>query len=206
MNDNFFAGLKWWLVFMKQFNGKTKILDDKPITNIQCDACTEGGGAYFSGDYMYINWNIDMPDIYPLHIDCKEIIIMVLAIFKWSITLQNKRVLMYTDNMTAKSTINKMSSKNSIVMTYLRLLFFVQAYYNFSITAIFIPGKRNILADSISRLHQENKLSKVYELLPLSLQCLSDSFCIFDLLFHMSYKFVHCRWWSRSKHPRKGCG
>jgi len=66
------------------FNGKTKILDDRPITSIQCDACTEGGGATFLGDYMYINWNIDMPDMAPLHINVKEAIMIILAIFRWA--------------------------------------------------------------------------------------------------------------------------
>jgi len=47
LGKDFFADLFWWITFIKVCNGKTKILDDRPITSIQCDACTEGGGATF---------------------------------------------------------------------------------------------------------------------------------------------------------------
>ena len=166
LNADFFADLDWWKTFLKIFNGKTKFLDDKPITSIQCDACTEGGGATFLGDFLYINWKTDMLDVYPLYINQKEIIIIIVAIFRWASLLQNKRVIIYTDNMTAKSVINKMSSKNSSVMVYIRFLFFMQAYYNFSIFAVHIPGKVNVLADTISRLHECDRLSQVYAMLP----------------------------------------
>ena len=124
-----------------------------------------------------------------------------MAILRWSCFLQNKKVIIYTDNMTAKSVINKMSSKNPSVMTYIRFLFFMQAFCNFSILVIHIPGKRNIIADSISRLHEDNKLSEVYALLPSY-----KPFTIFELLNHMSFIFLFSRWLSGWKHPRKGCG
>jgi hypothetical protein len=40
---------------MKLFNGKTHILDNKPISPLQCDACFDGGGTTFLGDFFYIN-------------------------------------------------------------------------------------------------------------------------------------------------------
>lgn len=203
LNQDFYADINWWLKFLKVFNGTMKILDDKPVTSIQCDACGEGGGATFLGDFMYINWKIDMPDVLPLHINSKEIIIIILAIFRWSSMLQNKRVIIYTDNMTAKSVINKMSSKNPVVMLYVRFLFFMQALCNFSVYAIHYPGVQNTLADSISRLHEEHRLSQVYHMLPVyEHKC----FTIFNLLNHMSVNFVICRWMSGARHPRKGCG
>ena len=187
---------------MKIFNGKTYILDSKPVTSLQCDACSDGGGATFLGDFLYINWALDMPDVAPLHINLKETIIIVIAIFRWVSLLQNKRVIIYTDNVTAKSVINKMTSRNPIVMVYIRLLFFLQAVYNFSFFAVHIPGKHNTLADAISRLHEKDKLSQVYDLLPVNEIGL---FSGYDLLNHMSYKFYISRWLC-GKHPRKGCG
>jgi len=83
--------------------------------------------------------------------------------------------------MTAKSVINKMSCRNSYVMNFVRLLFFMQASYNFSLYAIHIPGKHNVLADAISRLHESNRLSQIYELLP----CYKHNvFTFFELLGH----------------------
>lgn len=202
LNSEFSADLAWWLIFMKTFNGKAQILDNRPVTSIQCDACTEGGGAAFLNDFFYINWALDMPDVAPLHINLKETVIIVLAIFKWAYLLKNRRVIIYTDNMTAKSVINKMSSRNPVVMVYIRLLFFMQAICNFSIFAVHISGKANRLADACSRLHESDKLSLVYELLPLHDTGL---FSAYELLNHMSLKFYIYRWMC-AKHPRKGCG
>jgi hypothetical protein len=95
LNSDFFADLNWWFNFMKLFNGKTHILDNKPISPLQCDACFDGGGATFLGDFFYINWDLDMPDVAPLHINWKETIIIVIAIFRWVSLLQNKRVIIY---------------------------------------------------------------------------------------------------------------
>jgi hypothetical protein len=131
----------------------------------------------------------------------RKTIIIVVAIFRWVSLLQNKRVIIYTDNVTAKSVINKMTSRNPVVMAYVRFLFFMQAVYNFSIVAVHIPGKHNTLADAVFRLHEKDKLSQVYELLSLSQIGL---FSVYDLLNHMSYKcFIHR--WLCGRHPRKGC-
>lgn len=202
LNSDFFADLDWWLHFMHFFNGKTRILDNKAISPLQCDACSEGGGAVFLGDFLYINWAVDMPEVAPLHINLKETIIIVVAIFRWASLLQNKKVIVYTDNVTAKSVINKMSSKNPTVMVYIRFLFFMQAVFNFSIFCVHIPGKRNRLADAVSRLHENDRLSQVYELLSLNQIGL---FYAYDLLNHMSYKYFIHRWLC-GRHPRKGCG
>ncbi|CAC5416217.1 unnamed protein product [Mytilus coruscus] len=172
LNSDFSADLDWWLKFMKTFNGRTCILDNKPISSLQCDACSEGGGATFLGDFFYINWTLDMP----------ETIIIVFAIFKWASFLENKRVIIYTDNVTAKSVINKMTSRNPVVMVYIRFLFYMQAVYNFSMFAIHIPGKFNTLADASSRLHEKDKLSLVYDLLPFSQKGLLS---VHELLSHV---------------------
>lgn len=202
LNSDFSADLEWWLKFMKTFNGRTCILDNKPISSLQCDACSEGGGATFLGDFFYINWTLDMPDVAPLHINLKETIIIVIAIFKWASFLENKRVIIYTDNVTAKSVINKMTSRNPVVMVYIRFLFYMQAVYNFSIFAIHIPGKFNTLADACSRLHEKDKLSLVYDLLPFNPKGILS---VHELLNHMSFNFFMYRWMC-GRHPRKGCG
>jgi hypothetical protein len=54
LNPDLFADLVWWLNFMKLFNGKTHILDNKPISPLQCDACFEGGGATFLTGFLLV--------------------------------------------------------------------------------------------------------------------------------------------------------
>ncbi|CAG2249940.1 unnamed protein product [Mytilus edulis] len=56
---------------------KVNFINNKPITNIQTDACNFGGGAFFNSDYFYINWKIDMPAVADFHINIKETVTLV---------------------------------------------------------------------------------------------------------------------------------
>ena len=163
----------------------------RPITNLHTDACSEGCGGVYNGDYFYINWKLDLPDMYGWHINFKETFAIIAAAFRWGHLWKNKRVLVYSDNTTAVSLINKGSTKNCEVMKALRSLFWLSAVFNFSLCAVFLPGKDNSLADACSRLHDKGQLSRLYGLMPsLSL----TSFCVSDLSHHMSPLFLFSRW------------
>jgi hypothetical protein len=56
-----FDDIAWWVEFMNMFNGTVNILDLKPITCLQTDACLQGGAGYYEGDFFYVNWDIDLP-------------------------------------------------------------------------------------------------------------------------------------------------
>ena len=49
--------------------------------------------------------------------------------------------------------LTKGTTKNPIVMHYFRRLFWYSAIFNFRITAKYIPGNKNTIADVISRMH-----------------------------------------------------
>lgn len=191
LSDDFRQDLSWWLIFMQTFNGSCSILDPKPITSLQTDACNQGAGAYYNGDYMYTNWKLDMPPICDQHINIKELVAIFLAVCRWREHFRDHKVVIYTDNKSAASWVNKGSSRSEVSMLVLRLLFWFCAYFNFSLKCIYLPGARNIVADRCSRLHEQNALSKLYDLLP-SL-CLLP-FSLEHLANHMSYCFLLCRW------------
>ena len=79
---------------------------------------------------------------------------VVLSVIRWGHLWTNKSVVVFTDNMTTKCIINKGSSRNKILMTRLRELFWLSAIHNFDIKAKFISGRNNVIADSASRLHE----------------------------------------------------
>lgn len=193
LSEDFQKDLDWWIDFIHVFNGSVKFVDSKPVTNLQTDACQHGGGAFFDSDFFYINWKLDLPAVADFHINLKETITLILAIFRWHRKLQDKQVIIHTDNITAKSIVNKGTCKSAYVMNLLRQLFWLQAVFNFSIKAVYIPGKYNVLADCISRLHEKGQLSKLWELnyiysygiLPFTLD---------ELYSHMSPAFVFYRW------------
>ena len=65
--------------------------------------------------------------------------------------------------MTTVATINRGTSRNPFIMGCLRILFWLSAHYNFHITAHFIKGLSNTVADNISRIHEPKQF---HHLLP----------------------------------------
>ena len=81
-----------------------------------------------------------------------------LSVLRWADHWRDKTVYIYCDNQCAVSIINKCSCRNELVMQLLRQLFWIAAYHNCSIRAIYLPGNLNIIADTVSRLHEAGQL------------------------------------------------
>ena len=177
------SDLQWWNAFLDTFNGKCAFFDERPIIDLQTDACQVGAGAFFRGDWAYWNFYVDLPTLASLHINYKECLCIVLAALRWAPQWQNKRILVLCDNQAAVAMINKGSTKNTQMMAFLRILFWLSASYNFRITAKYLPGKDNRLADCASRLHEPQMMLQWGHLLSISkpLACL-------DVLTFMSLR------------------
>ena len=153
LSEEFFKDLDWWVSFLEVFNGFCSFHDSRPVTNLHTDACTWGIGASFGEDWFYSNLLVDAPELSGLHITYKEALCVVFSAERWAGSFKNKVVHVYCDNQAAVAMINKGTTKNPIMMTYLRRLFWCSAMYNFRLRAFHITGKLNVLADHISRLH-----------------------------------------------------
>lgn len=147
------ADLLWWFQFLSTFNGRSLLLDEQPLECVFTDACNEAAGGSFGHDWFYFNWSQDLPAAETFHINEKEILAVVLAAQRWAPFWRNKRVIIYSDNSVTVASLNKCTSRNHVVMTCLRRLFWLSAFHNFHLTSRHIPGVRNIAADSASRLH-----------------------------------------------------
>jgi hypothetical protein len=58
-----------------------------------------------------------------------------------------------SDNSATVSAINKGSVRNSSMLAIIQEMFWLSVKYEFRLTAVFLPGRLNILSDHISRLH-----------------------------------------------------
>lgn len=163
LNRDCKADLSWWYRFIQTFNGTRFFLDDIPVTDLSTDSSTEGGGAYFRGDWFYVNWRLDFPAANILHINYKEILAALLAIQRWAPCWRNSRVILYSDSQTAVSILNKGTCKEPLVMSALRETFWLSAHFNFHLTARHIPGKQNTMADKISRLHEQTHRARLFQ-------------------------------------------
>ena len=157
--------LFWWQKFLYQFNGKRLLHDKVPIADVETDASNEAVGFYFRGDWAYSFLPADAPDIAPLHINFMEAFAIFLAARRWASLWANHHVIVKCDNQAAVAMINKGTTANPIVMTWLRDLFWMSAIHNFRITAVYIPGVDNIRADRISHMHNGPALLELYSYL-----------------------------------------
>ena len=165
LSDGVRKDVLWWWQCLKIFNGRSTLLDKKPIECVFTDACDDAAGGSFGRDWFYFHWSSDWPIAKHFHINEKEVIAVGLAAHRWAPLWENKRIIIYSDNTTTVAAINKASSRNSHIMKCLRSLFWLSALYNFHLTARYLPGTLNIVADSASRLHLPGYLQT---LLPFS--------------------------------------
>lgn len=96
------------------------------------------------------------------HINVKETYAILTAAKTWASQWSNHRVIIFCDNTTTVACLNKGSSSSSTIMKILRKLFWLSATHNFRISAIDIPGTKNILADMLSRYQLTKFFSQFY--------------------------------------------
>lgn len=168
--------LKAWAEFIDNFNGRSIFLDEvwKNSEKLQMYNDAAGsldyGAAVFGSKWFYGKWvDINMQEF---SITVKELFPIVVAIEIWGQNLSNCSIMFFSDNLAVVHIINKMSSKDSVVMSLVRRLVLACLEYNILFRAEHVPGKQNILPDLLSRL----QVQKFRCTTPLYL----PSTCIFD--------------------------
>lgn len=149
----------WWDRFLLQFNGISTWINDNEVATIVTDACLESGGCFYNGDFLYTVWQADHPSAVDLPINYKETLMASLAVIHWAPYLGSKVVNVFTDNTCAAAIMNKCTCRSPLIMSVIRDMFWMAATYNFVVKASYWPGERNIIADTVSRLHQPGKFS-----------------------------------------------
>ena len=160
VNTEMKRDIMWWLDFMKVFNGTQQIIDDRAPVSVSMDACKTACGSFYQGDFIYAPWT---PQTASLPINYLEVLSLEIATRRWSNKWRNQLVYVHCDNITACTIINKGSCKHPIVMDSLRRIFWLSAIYNFRLRAVYYPGRFNTLADSVSRLHEQNGVSRLVD-------------------------------------------
>ena len=93
------------------------------------------------------------------YISVLELYPIVLGVHLWATQLKNKQVLFYSDNESIVHVINKQTSKHKGLLALVRQLVLICLSQNIYFRARHVPGRHNVLADSLSRLQVERFLS-----------------------------------------------
>ena len=147
----------WFLDVTDQWMDQSWLLTGVPIVmacptlELYTDASTHGWGAHVDEFSAAGIWSADLVGT---HVNMLEMMAVQLALEEFQMFLSQKSVLLCTDNMTVACYINKQGGARSPTLSQkaeLILLFCQQ--HEIVLSARHVPGKLNILADSLSRAH-----------------------------------------------------
>ena len=93
------------------------------------------------------------------HITVKELFPIVLALKLWPGYLKSMQLLVLCDNEAVVYAINKQSSRDKALMSLIRTMTVTLMQCNVVLRAKHVPGKQNVVADSLSRF-QDTPLLK----------------------------------------------
>ena len=149
------SDLLLWKQFLSSHNGITLYRDElflsPEVKHIFTDSSkTLAAAAVFGSAWFSLPW----PSVWycEQNITFLELIPIVWAIETWGPLLRNCYLVVHTDNLALKFILNSQSAKEVLVMNLVRRLVLCLLTNNIMFTAKHIPGYKNILADSLSRL------------------------------------------------------
>ena len=189
------ADIEWWATALNLFVGQAAFPCDVPLPAhcFTTDASGTGCSGHYRRDWYYVNWEADCPAVGSKHMTYQELYAVLCAARRWGKLWQGQHILVRSDNLATVASINKSTSRSPEMMSLIRELFWLSVSHDFRLTARFIPGKLNVLADRISRLVEPKAALDAWNLL----NYLTPFNCF--MCYHLSFD-AFCmlqRYWGR---------
>eukprot|EP01083_Nonionella_stella_P162782 534763_1 len=144
--------VRWWVIFLSGYSG-VSLMKEPFVTSaidfhVGCDSTLKHGGAFFRSSWFSIPWF----DKFSGHnIAFFELLTILVACATWGHLWSKKRLLFHCDNVSAVATIRSRRVDSPRMNLLSRTLSLLEARHDFLISAVYVPGKENSLADKISR-------------------------------------------------------
>ena len=180
LSEEFMADIKWWLSLLQVCN-LTHWIKPTQTTLVSTDACQTGAGLVCDNDWAYVDWQHDLPNMTSKHINVKETMAVMCAVYRWAPTWAGHRIIIQTDNITARAAINKGKCKDKQMMDHIRKVFWLSVIYGFTLECVHIPGIINVHADCVSRLRTKGHFKFWFSLLAGG-----RPYTIYDLMFWLA--------------------
>jgi hypothetical protein len=162
INNEAKADIAAWLCFINDYNGVTLLRERlwiaSPKIHLFTDAAASlGYAAVLGSTWFQGTW----PSAWKsLSIAFLELFPIATALELWGYRLQNKCIILHTDNLSIVSVINAQTSKDLAIMYLVRRFVISSLKYNIMFNAVHIPGHLNCTADLLSRSQIQKALAK----------------------------------------------
>lgn len=165
LNVAFRADLEWWHVFASSWNGVSLMREaglQSSSVEIWSDASGGWGcGAWWGLLWFQVKWS-EWPVFAGASIAAKELLPIIVATAIWGSQWVGAVVLCHCDNEAVVAAVRGGYCRDPTLAHMLRCLFFLEAKFDVSLTAVHVPGVENGAADSISR----DNLPRFFDFLP----------------------------------------
>jgi hypothetical protein len=171
INDESREDAEWWRTFIRQWNGISLLwdqewLEDQHVLQPHTDACNTGYGAVCGKEWFQGQWTQEEEDMandgtsQRASMPWKELYALVTAAATWGHQWNRRRITFRTDCQPVVDVLTKGAARSKRMMQLIRFLHFHAAKHSFVYRVIHIPGKDNIIADELSRVHCVSQLSQ----------------------------------------------
>lgn len=125
-------------------------LHKKPVTHfLVTDASDTGWGALLDGTWVSGVWSAQQAR---WHSNKKELFAVTAALKQTAHALKNSHILIQSDNRTLIAYIRKEGGTKSVALLTLTFqLLYLTDKFNITLSAFYLPGRYNTIADSLSR-------------------------------------------------------
>ena len=161
--------IKWWHRYVRRFNGVELLYPEEPLSLpleelqgfgafVYCgDAQPAGGGGFFGDEY----WSREFPSWLsdtniPIHI--KEFWVLVASAALWGDKWRGSLVYCFCDNAAVVHVLDKERPKDTAMASILREFLYLVCTRNFTPVFRHIGTKKNMVADYLSRVHDQSLL------------------------------------------------
>ena len=160
LTNEFFKDIDWFITFLPIFSGKTKIFKIE-ITNpstLHIDACLTGMEGIWN-NRVYAAPVPQFENFQP-NITHLEMINVLIALRLWAKWWAHSAVLVHCDNLAVVQVVSSGKTRNNFLSVCIRNLWLITASHDIQLTLKHVQGKKNILADSLSRIYSTKGISQ----------------------------------------------
>ena len=164
LNVEFKRDLIWNCKFLPSFNGSAFFRHDPVHGEIELDTFLEGLGAIYNNQVYAVPlskgyMNMDIAQL--------EMLNILLALRSWASQWATKTILVCCDNEAVVTILQTGKTKDPNLAAICRNISMQTAKADIRLKTVHIPGKLNVIADSLSRFHISGvHRDKVHQWLP----------------------------------------